>query len=243
MRYINLEMLLNKKNSWGNPKELWRDQTLRKDFRKHGFNKCWYTEVCLLGQDAPIDHWRPKAEIAQFENYNYNIPLSNCGYNWLINDPSNYRVCCIYANRKTGNGGKGNYFPLASGSPYLTAGGHEVEDPLLLDPCNKDDVNLISFLGDKVVSSSTDSNDKLRVAVSAKIYNMIDSDIEAGRRKVWDEVEKTLVEYDSGNINETVCIRRLSDSIRRDSQFSACAIACINSLASDNIKNQLDLSL
>lgn len=243
MRYIDLQPLLCKKNSWRNTKELWRDPTLRNDFRNYGFNKCWYTEVSLLGQDAPIDHWRPKGKIVQFENHNYNVPLSKCGYDWLMNDPSNYRVCCIYANRKTGNGGKGNYFPLASGSPYLTNGGHQVEVPLLLDPCNENDVKLISFLGDKVVSSSTDSIDKMRVEVSAKIYNMIDPYIEAGRRKVWDEVEKTLAEYESKDISETVCIRRLTDYTSRDSQFSACAIACINSIASDDIKDQLDLTL
>ena len=243
MRVIDLPKLLKKRYRWGNRDELWKNPTLQSDFREFSHNKCWYTEVKLAGHDAPVDHYRPKAEIKPYENYNYNKPLQSQGYYWLRRDPNNYRLSCTYANRKTGEGGKGCFFPLADDSEYLTPNGTETETPLLLDPCNADDVKLISFLGNEVVAASTNEHEKTRVKVSAEIYNLRDPYIKAERGKVWDEVEKTLAEYESRDISKDACIRRLKLYSSRESQFSACAIACINSLAPDDIIAELDLKL
>ena len=57
MRYIDLETLLAKRGNWGNSAELWKNELLKKDFRDYFNNKCWYTEVLLIGQDAHIDPW------------------------------------------------------------------------------------------------------------------------------------------------------------------------------------------
>lgn len=243
MRFVDLTSLLQKRYRWGNRKELWKNKKLQEDFRSAGHNKCWYTEVQLIGQDAPVDHWRPKAEIKPFEGYNYNRPLAAQGYYWLKNQPNNYRLSCTYANRKTGEGGKGCYFPLTDGSEYLTENGQEHESPLLLDPCNENDVRLISFLGNQVVAATSDELERTRVKVSADIYNLKDPYIKAERGKVWNEVEKTLEEFDEGEISRTACLRRLRNLVDRESKFSACAIACINSLATDDIKDELDLNL
>lgn len=115
MRYIDITDLLRKRYRWGHRKELWKNENLKSDFRKYFFNKCWYSEIKLLGQDAPIDHFRPKAEVRQYGEYNYNYPLENIGYYWLKNSPENYRVCCTYANRKTGDGGKSCFFSTGCG--------------------------------------------------------------------------------------------------------------------------------
>lgn len=243
MRYIDLTSLLHKRRSWGKRAELWKNERLRKDFRDFFYNKCWYTEVKLTGQDAPIDHFRPKAEVKQFEKYNYNKNLSECGYHWLKNEPLNYRVCCIYANRKTGQGGKGCFFPLADESPFLTEHGNEKEIPLLLDPCNPEDITLISFMGNQVVASSNSDFDKTRVKVTEAIFNMVDPYIKVERGKVWENIAKVFEEFDSGDISRSVCLRQLKDAVSREAPFSACAIACVNSLASDDIKQELDLTL
>ena len=243
MRFIDLEKLLKKRYRWRNRRELWKNNNLQKDFRDYFYNKCWYTEIILIGQDAPIDHFRPKARIDQFENYSYNMPLAACGYYWLKNEPINYRLCCVYANRKTGEGGKGCYFPLKDGSPLLTENGGELEEPLLLDPCKQEDVKLISFVGNRVISTSTDPMEQTKVEVSKKIYNLEDTYIMAERAKTWNNVEKILAEFQSGDISKSSCLRQLRDAVSRDAQFSACAIACVNSLATDEIKNDLDLSL
>lgn len=243
MRYIDLETLLAKRGNWGNSAELWKNELLKKDFRDYFNNKCWYTEVLLIGQDAHIDHFRPKGKVKPLEKYNYNKPLATCGYYWLENDPRNYRVCCVYANRKTGQGGKGNFFPLADESPFLTVHGEECEIPLLLDPCNHEDVALISFVGNQVIASSVKDLDKIRVKITEVIYNMVDPYIKAERGKIWESVAKVLEEYESENISRSVCIRQLRDVVSREAPFSACAIACINSLAPDEIKQNLDLTL
>ena len=243
MRVIDLEELLKKRDQWGDRQDLWKNKKLQTDFRECSNNKCWYTEIKLIGQDTPVDHWRPKAEIKPYKTYNFNKPLQAQGYHWLKREPSNYRLSCTYANRKTGEGGKGCFFPLADESEYLTELGDENEIPLLLDPCNVDDVRLITFIGNEVGAATTEEYGRRRVEVSADIYNLRDPYIKAERGKVWAEVDKTLEEYNSGEITKNACLRRLKIYTSRDSQFSACAIACINSLATEEIIAELDLVL
>ena len=243
MRYINLEVLLRKRRRWGNSIELWKNKVLREDFREHFYNKCWYTDVMLIGQDPQIDHFRPKKGIKAFEKYNYNAPLAHCGYYWLAGEPENYRLCCVYANRVTDGGGKGNYFPLADDSPLLTEGGAEEETPLLIDPCKQEDVKLITFLGGHVISATQDPFNEKRVEVSKKVYNLENSYIKQERAKGWSEVTKRIAEYKSEELSLDACRRDLREISDRKAPFSACAIACINSLAPDELKEDLDLNL
>lgn len=135
------------------------------------------------------------------------------------------------------------FFPLAAGSEYLSENGHENEIPMLIDPCKEDDVKLISFMGNRVISTSHNEFDKARVEISTNIYNLDNPYIKVDRRKVWDEVEKLIEEYQSGEISKKSCLRRLSDMVDKKTMFSACAIACINSMAPDEIKNDLDLKI
>lgn len=243
MRYIDITGLLRKRRRWGHRAELWRNKNLQDDFRLYFYNKCWYTEAPLIGQDVHIDHFRPKNEVKKYKDYNYNEPIRDNGYTWLKNEPSNYRACCIYANRVTDGGGKGCFFPLKEDSQYMTKHGTETEQPLLLDPCDQEDVKLLSFFGKNVLCTSTDDVDKVRVEVSSNIYNLTNRFIETDRAKVWEEVSKTLAEYESGEISQRACLRRLADTVNRDACFSACAIACVRSLADDDIKVSLNLEL
>lgn len=125
----------------------------------------------------------------------------------------------------------------------MTENGNEEEIALLIDPCINEDVNLISFVGNKVVASSENKADIERVKVSKHIFNLDDPFIKAERGKVWNGIEKTLAEYDSGDISKNSCLRILNDYISPQAQFSACAIARVNSLAPDEIKNELNLVL
>ena len=52
MRYIKIEDLLVIRSRWGQGNELWKNSVLKKDFRDFFYNKCWYTEVLLVGQDV-----------------------------------------------------------------------------------------------------------------------------------------------------------------------------------------------
>lgn len=243
MRYIDMTDLLAKQANWGNPLELWRDPTLRRDFKDFFHKKCWYSEASLAMSDVHIDHFRPKAKVVQYEQYDYNVPLKDTGYYWLKNDVKNYRASCAFCNRKTGGGGKQNFFPLQTSSLLLTPGGSEEERPLLLDPCNEEDVKIISFFGKDVVCASTQIGDSDRVEASRVIYNLSHPDIAYMRSKVWESVSQTICAYEAGDMTQGECIRQLGIAISRETPYSACAIACVNSLAPDDIKAQLDLSL
>ena len=61
---------------------------------------------------------------------------------------------------------------------------------LLLDPCKEEDVKLISFMGNIVISVSSDPINAIRVEVSKKVYNLEEPYIRAERAKVWDGVVK-----------------------------------------------------
>lgn len=243
MRYINLEGLLIKRDRWGNGQNLWENRTLKKDFREWFFDKCWYSETPLMGQDVNIDHFRPKAEVKKYKQYKYNEPIKNTGYHWLRNAPENYRACCLVSNRVTGDGGKGNYFPLKENSPYLTVNGCEDEQTMLLDPCVQEDVNKLTFMGNKVVAASNNDEDKERAKITEKIYNLSSPYIMPYRAKVWEDVAKILNELEANPTNEAYFLQKLQDAVSKNAPFSACAIACVNSLAPDYIKDQLDLAL
>jgi hypothetical protein len=243
MRYIDLNQLLQRRKLWGEYEDLWTSKILKKDFRNFFHNKCWYTEVKLTGQDAQIDHFRPKSKVDRFQGYNYNVPLETCGYSWLRNEPSNYRTSCIFGNRITGGGGKGCFFPLSNESEYMTEKGAEREIPLLLDPCNYDDVRLISFLGKLVVATSSEPYCEERVKITSLIYNLDNEYIAPERAKVWFNTQRIIDMYAARAIKKPACILILKDMIDKSVQFSSCAIACVNSLAPEDIKAELDLVL
>lgn len=247
MRYIDLEELLRlrSRHRWGKRKEFWKSKNLSTDFRNALFGKCWYTEASLTGADTDIDHFRPKGNIKQCKSYNYNRPLAGSGYAWLKNDPSNYRCSCIFANRSRSGGGKWDYFPLEENSPMGNqADGCATEKPLLLDPCCREDVNLIMYNpGGTVGCTSVDTTQQLRVKVSEELYNWKNADISKDRSTVWYNVERIIMRYKAGRTLREDCIDDLRHAISREATYSACAISCVISLAPDEIKNELELTL
>ena len=245
MRYIDTTELYTKSDNWSG-EELWKNKTLKQDFGDYFFNKCWYTECMIDGHDVNIDHFRPKAGIIQFQNYPYSTAIAATGYDWLKNDYKNYRACCIRANRKTGNGGKSNYFPLKHGSPLAQSGNLNGEVAMLIDPLVQADVRLLSFLNNSIGCTSPNVYDKSRVEVSKVIYNLDDPGIKNGRLKIWNAVTRYIDRFVAGYSNAKVLFEDLSDKIDRQSQYSAVAICCIKSRKSDipdDVYNQLDLNL
>lgn len=245
MRFIDLQTLLKRRKKWGNRKELWKNKTLSNDFRMMLYRKCWYTEASLAGSDTDIDHYRPKSRVSQYKSYNFNSFISTTGYDWLKNDPSNYRCSCIYANRPRESGGKRDFFPLETGSPYGNAtSGCTTEKPLLLDPCVQADVNLIMYdPGGKVKCTSSNPTDCLRVEVSKELYNWDNVDISTERSTTWYEVERIIQRYINKRTTKEDCIEDLRRFVSKEHTYSACAISCVQSLAPDEIKSQLELTL
>lgn len=116
-------------------------------------NRCAYCEAPYgATQPVEVEHWRPKAEITGVADH---------GYEWLAMEWANLLPSCIDCNRtryqlvpnlSTVSGwelllcGKGNQFPLQSGSPRMNSPASIVkESPLLLDPCADDPSKFFDF--------------------------------------------------------------------------------------------------
>ncbi len=141
-------------------------------------NKCWYTEAELVGADLTIDHYRPK-----------------CDYWWLAFDVRNYRIACPFANSPKHNeehgcaGGKGDSFPLLP--PSIRGTDDETikrEKPVILDPCKKEDCDLLAFQADgrPVLhpAYAADPIAKERVEKSKILLNIDHPDFNAKRERL-----------------------------------------------------------
>ena len=119
---------------------------LKIHFEASSNRKCWYTESKNPGCLNDVEHFRPKGKKTCANNKIIHW------YWFLAFNPINYRISCTLPNRLNKNavlgatGGKHDHFPLMGNSKYatdLTAVTHEF--PVILDPCNQDDVKLLAF--------------------------------------------------------------------------------------------------
>ncbi|MCC7150197.1 MAG: hypothetical protein IT216_13325 [Saprospiraceae bacterium] len=209
--------------------------------------KCWYSEAQDVMSDRDVDHFRPKNEAKNVDN----IPRGDEeGYWWLAYDYENYRFSSKYSNRKTKDkfrkkkfiGGKGTLFPLFAGSPVAkTKNRCRDEQIMLLDPCDQNDPGLLTFDSKGIampdVSAILDPDDRIRVEVSIKIYNLDYSTLEELRERIWgicqrmiDEIRNITNDPDGMSNVGKDRVKFLKDEIRkmtdRNAVVSAVAIAC-----------------
>lgn len=140
----------------GNPAKLsgfsaYKAAVVKDELNAMFHKKCAYCES-RYAHVAPVDveHFRPKSGFI-----NNSGKLVRPGYYWLTAEWTNLLPSCIDCNRKRKqiilsedgqiderNSGKGNKFPLASGSRRAKRPNqHNHEVPLLLDPCSDDRPN------------------------------------------------------------------------------------------------------
>ena len=130
-------------------------------------HKCWYSECDLTGSFGDVDHFRPKNKST---DENDEVILDD-GYWWLAYDYYNYRLSCEVCNRSFIDGGKRDRFPLKPGTSSAMAPNKD-DTPLLLDPCELQDVQLIDCdEAGEIISLSTNDYEKKRVSISKRIYN------------------------------------------------------------------------
>jgi len=205
--------------------------------------KCWYTESPQMGTDVDVDHFRPKKEVFECKE-------SHQGYWWLAFDISNYRYSCIVANRrrkdveKKSTGGKGSYFPLWNEKTraFTPRCNCNLEEPLLLDPCNPSDTRLIIFKedGEAMARYSIESHPKscLRANKSIELYSLNHSDFVRQRVSLRDQIIELLDEArDAFEFLETgdathksryeSAISKLYQKVTLDSPFSSFCIDLI----------------
>jgi hypothetical protein len=154
-------------------------------------NKCWYTEVELVGADLTIDHYHPK-----------------CDYWWLAFDVTNYRIACPFANSPRHNeehgcaGGKGDSFPLLPPGIHGTdESSIKLEWPVILDPCKKEDCDLLAFQADgRPVLNPANAGDPIarrRVEESKVLLNLDHPDLNSKREQLYHDIVDDVSAYEA----------------------------------------------
>lgn len=182
--------------------------------------KCWYTEAELVGAPLAIDHFRPV-----------------CDYWWLAFDASNYRVACAFANSPAHNklhgcaGGKGDEFPLLGRGLRATGRSKlRCEKPVILDPCDKADCDLVAFQADgRPVLNPAHAADPIalsRVEESKILLNLDHPDFNSKREQLCNEIADDVQAYEElpeGAAARTTIEARLEGRLAADAPFSSAA--------------------
>jgi uncharacterized protein (TIGR02646 family) len=155
---------------------------LKPEFSNLSFGKCWYCESRQSRSDNAVDHFRPKSD-----------------YPWYALSFKNYRFACSFCNSPhkhplTGKTqGKHDHFPLFENSPRAQdEDGIDLEQPILLDPCNAADPGLLDFLSDGTPCPRFPDNPVFarRVKESIKLYNLDHPQLVEERRLLALKLEK-----------------------------------------------------
>lgn len=205
--------------------------------------KCWYTESKNPGCLNDVEHYRPKAKVIGGNGH------VEHWYWFLTFNPMNYRLSCQLSNRLNNNsvlgttGGKGEKFPLLPGSPRATdLNGLATEQPVILDPCNEDDTNLLEFQPDgRPVLSQRYSEDPVardRVDQSKLLLNLDYPTFNEDRESLYNKI-RHLVERGDGYIRDGISaitdvkndLRELMNADAQYSKAAECYIRCFRDRA------------
>ena len=221
----------------------------------HG--KCWYSESLESVSRYQVDHFRPHGRSKQAEKEYAD------GYSWLAFDADNFRlagVLCNTVNREHSEEtvGKGDWFPLVDPEKRATITNRDcaAETPILLDPTDPDDVNLIIFNDDGSPAPTPEIDDvsKMRVTVAIKCLGLDQSMLSKSRRMIWRECFRTILKYDRiarkprgcRSPEEAETMRELGAELvgmsRAERRFSAVARSCLtaNRLTKFILRNELE---
>ena len=225
--------------------EVWR--VLFTQLADLGFNKCWYSEARDTMSDRDIDHFRPKKEAKNLPG----IPRADEeGYWFLAFDVDNFRFSSVYSNQrrkdkfnnKRPTGGKGVFFPLFEGSHVAKSKNRcPDEEIMLLDPCDQEDVTLLTFDDTGAALPNyevvNEERDIERVNTSISLYNLDHGPLIDLRAQTWSKCQRfideirsiTVIDGELGQASRQR-IRFLKNEIRnmmdRQEEVSAVAIAC-----------------
>lgn len=194
-------------------------------------NKCWYTEAELVGAPLTIDHYRPRES-----------------YWFLAFDADNYRVACPFANspkHNTGHGcagGKGKTFPLL-GAAFRAAGKSKLkrELPLILDPCNPRDCDMVTFQADgRPILNPKFAADPIanqRLTQSLLLLNIDHPDFNSKREQLYHDIKHDVATYGElleGSPLRTAIEQRMLSRLSARSAFSMAARSYVRFYKTEN---------
>ncbi|QPN66247.1 hypothetical protein [Synechococcus sp. CBW1006] len=222
---------------------LWRE--LKEWLLALSHGKCWFSEARDCFSYWDVEHFRPKKNVRNVRG------SSGEGYWWLAFDWHNFRICGNVGNRK-----KGAYFPLRDGCPHVgPLGDLRYEQPLLLDPADEDDPNLLFFNleGEAIPEPHvTDAWERDRVEYSVERYKLDYPPLSNSRKLVWAECWSQVQQYlaelaryqgDPANAIAREGMRNAARAIRKmlreESEFSSVARACIESSGDPRVQSLL----
>lgn len=187
----------------------WRD--IKNRFEALTDRKCWYTESKNPGCLNDLEHFRPKGKVVDKDG---NILY---WYWFLAFNPINYRLSSQIPNRPNVNpilqetGGKHNHFPLLNGSNHCNCFNDiNSELPVLLDPCCKEDTELLEFHPDgRPILSRRHIGDPIaeeRVKKSKLLLNIDYPTFNEDREQLYNRIERLITtrgdrHYANGNMD------------------------------------------
>ncbi|HJP61228.1 MAG TPA: hypothetical protein VJ865_14570 [Gemmatimonadaceae bacterium] len=165
--------------------ELWTD--LKPFLAKMSHSKCWYCESREKRSDNAVDHFRPKSRVAENS--------AHPGYWWLAFHWQNYRYTCTFCNSRRidvkTSGGKHDHFPLLDETQRAMDENTDtaVEQPLLLDPTNRHDPELLWFIDDgSAVPRYDEAEARIshqRARASIELYHFNHRDLLEARKQLF----------------------------------------------------------
>lgn len=230
-----LKYMSDNSSAWSN---------LRECFVNYSKRKCWFTETYVDEQICAIDHFRPKGRVMG-EKY-------HPGYWWLAFEILNFRLCSDIVNEKHGCWenrneilGKGTEFPLLVNNNRCfddKIGLNENgilgnEMPSLLDPCNSEDVKLVSYTDEGKLNLNAypeNSFERNRLELSRRILNLDSGANIIRRSRILRQLEINLLSFNyfckkiSLSKEEFLLIseleKKIIEDIKPEAEFQSSAI-------------------
>ena len=171
-------------------KGLWSD--LSEILAEQSKGKCWYCETNEIRSDNPIDHFRPKGNVAECDDHP--------GYWWLAFDWKNFRYACTYCNSRRVEvetaGGKQDHFPVFVPPDWnKSAADLNVERPVLLDPVEDGDCKLLTFNDNGEACSVVEdeaSEEYIKAKMSIELYHLNHKPTTRERRIVFQKIRSLI---------------------------------------------------
>lgn len=218
------------------------------------YHHCWYTWAPENSSEWETDHFRPKQR-SKDEN---GKEILKDGYWWLAYHWRNFRLSGTLVNKRRKDRfvkgspayGKSDFFPLDLSQGQVAQPGDlecHCERPMLLDPTEARDVVLIAYAKDGRPYPNPENDDdeytRLRVKNSIDILGLDHTPINRGRKEVWEDCERAILEANYHIINatniavrETIltnCYKKLFDLADMRRPYSYMVRQCLEELEND----------